>query len=418
MKWTGGIAADLNGTGRKDYSVYYGFGKVGNNPALCFYPKGNGTRFEITMQGSYGWMNSGDFTYDVASGFNSIAAGDFNNDGKETIVFYDPAKGNLNLIEYKPGKRVSTYNIGADTTIAGFYGKTLNDIQGFSAGKEVYNTARVNLTADNVDGKDGDELIVTVSLGNLCGESGLTDRSSVLLVLKKNGDDWKIVYAKQMSSVVVSEKNNDHSHDGTNGWYMRSASSDVGDVDGDGALEIITVGTLADDRSHNDDDIRTDGTVAVITDCGGTYQTQTSGSGIRGDFLPRAAAGSDYVGYASDKYAQMGPVSLACVQFDGINTQEYIVVRGEIFYLSEGKFDVVNNPFTYMILNNVWGMYRPVVGNFDSTTQGREQIFWVQVRDKKETDLQIAGYYYSGNSSLKDNAGALRSCRYGVPGEK
>lgn len=347
MKWTGGIAADLNGTGRKDYSVYYGFGKVGNNPALCFYPKGNGTRFEITMQGSYGWMNSGDFTYDVASGFNSIAAGDFNNDGK-----------------------------------------------------------------------DGDELIVTVSLGNLYGESGLTDRSSVLLVLKKNGDDWKIVYAKQMSSVVVSEKNNDHSHDGTNGWYMRSASSDVGDVDGDGALEIITVGTLADDRSHNDDDIRTDGTVAVITDCGGTYQTQTSGSGIRGDFLPRAAAGSDYVGYASDKYAQMGPVSLACVQFDGINTQEYIVVRGEIFYLSEGKFDVVNNPFTYMILNNVWGMYRPVVGNFDNNTQGREQIFWVQVRDKKETNLQIAGYYYSGNSSLKDNAGALRSCRYGVPGEK
>ena len=71
-----------------------------------------------------------------------------------------------------------------------------------------------------------------------------------------------------------------------------------------------------------------------------------------------------------------------------------------------------------MILNNVWGMYRPVVGNFDSNTQGREQIFWVQVRDKKETDLQIAGYYYSGNSSLKDNAGALRSCRYGVPGEK
>lgn len=107
------------------------------------------------MQGSYGWMNSGDFTYDVASGFNSIAAGDFNNDGKETVVFYDPAKGNLNLIEYKPGKRVSTYNIGADTTIAGFYGKTLNDIQGFSAGKEVYNTARVNLTADNVDVKAG-----------------------------------------------------------------------------------------------------------------------------------------------------------------------------------------------------------------------------------------------------------------------
>ena len=87
----------------------------------------------------------------------------------------------------------------------------------------------------------------------------------------------------------------------------------------------------------------------------------------------------------------MGPVSLACVQFDGINTQEYIVVRGEIFYLSEGKFDVVNNPFTYMILNNVWGMYRPVVGNFDNNTQGREQIFWVQVRDKKETNLQIAG---------------------------
>ena len=54
----------------------------------------------------------------------------------------------------------------------------------------------VQLEAADLDGKadNKDELIVTVSLGNLYNESNITERGSVVMVLSKNGNgSWNTV---------------------------------------------------------------------------------------------------------------------------------------------------------------------------------------------------------------------------------
>lgn len=61
-----------------------------------------------------------------AEGYTAITAGDFNGTGKETLVYYDPAKGDLQLRENNGD---TVLNIGNDGTLRNYFGKTLNEIQ-------------------------------------------------------------------------------------------------------------------------------------------------------------------------------------------------------------------------------------------------------------------------------------------------
>ena len=93
-----------------------------------------------------------------AEGYTAITAGDFDGNGKETVVFYDPAKGNLMLRsnngDYHGGENV--LNIGTDETLKKYFGKTLNDIQLLDKDSQqriAENTAMVHLEAADLDGK-------------------------------------------------------------------------------------------------------------------------------------------------------------------------------------------------------------------------------------------------------------------------
>ena len=155
----------------------------------------------------------------TAEGYTAITAGDFDGTGKETLVFYDPAKGNLKLKNgggHNNEAKIQTtdvLDIGNDETLKKYFGKTLNDIQalgGTDLQRIAENTAMVQLEAADLDGKadNKDELIVTVSLGNLYNEtSDIAERSSVVMVLSKNGNgSWKTVWSYQFSHVYAADQ--------------------------------------------------------------------------------------------------------------------------------------------------------------------------------------------------------------------
>lgn len=184
-------------TGNDDYKMkLYAFNKNNGsfNTGTHVYEKGNDYKTE-----DYSWMSK--LNGYNAEGYTAIAAGDFDGNGKETVVFYDPAKGNLMLKSndgyYQDGKDV--LNIGNDGTLKKYFGKTLNEIQALGGSDLQHiaeNTAMVQLEAADLDGKadNKDELIVTVSLDNLYNESGITERGSVVMVLSKNGSgSWNTV---------------------------------------------------------------------------------------------------------------------------------------------------------------------------------------------------------------------------------
>ena len=117
--------------------------------------------------GAYSWMSK--LNGYNAEGYTAIAAGDFDGNGKETVVFYDPAKGNLMLKSndgyYQDGKDV--LNIGNDETLKKYFGKTLNEIQtlgGTDLDKIAENTAMVQLEAADLDGASRFQKVLHIDL--------------------------------------------------------------------------------------------------------------------------------------------------------------------------------------------------------------------------------------------------------------
>ena len=228
-RYVSAVAYDPTGSGRDDIVAYWGSsresGTLDYQMKLYQFSKNKGGFSSSNMvynksnlqATDYSWMSK--LNGYTAEGYTAITAGDFDGTGKETLVFYDPAKGNLKLKNgggHNNEAKIQTtdvLDIGNDETLKKYFGKTLNDIQalgGTDLQRIAENTAMVQLEAADLDGKadNKDELIVTVSLGNLYNEtSDIAERSSVVMVLSKNGNgSWKTVWSYQFSHVYAADQ--------------------------------------------------------------------------------------------------------------------------------------------------------------------------------------------------------------------
>lgn len=337
-------------------------------------------------------------------------------------------------------------DIGNDETLKKYFGKTLNDIQLLDKDSQQHiaeNTAMVQLEAADLDSKadNKDELIVTVSLGNLYGENGVGERGSVVMVLSKSSGSWETVWSYQFSHVYAANQP-ENKYDA--GWHLRAAASRAEDIDHDGSMEIVTAGVGADDND-NGDNFHDEGYFAVITRyTGNGYKVDTSEhdsvSCQTGFYVKQAGDNNtNWVG-EQDSYLQyMNPCSLGIVRLDGRGTVPYIVIRGQIFKYNfkSGTLDgaKTNEVGLDNVLKDRTIINQPIVGNFDGNAAGREQIlFTVSSGDGKA--VNIGGYYYKpsdydaskatgpyqhtgkGKNAMDDASGdpgeGLRSCRWGM----
>lgn len=168
-RYVSAVAFDREGTTGRDSTVaYWGAARdTGSNDykmKLHVFDDHSGqfgSSSSIKYGGSdandaYSWMSK--LSGYNAEGYTAITAGDFDGNGKETVVFYDLAKGNLMLRsnngDYHGGENV--LNIGTDETLKKYFGKTLNDIQLLDKDSQqriAENTAMVHLEAADLDGK-------------------------------------------------------------------------------------------------------------------------------------------------------------------------------------------------------------------------------------------------------------------------
>lgn len=392
---------------------------------------------------AYSWMSK--LSGYNAEGYTAITAGDFNGTGKETLVYYDPAKGDLQLRE---DYGTTVLKIGTDEALKKYFGKTLNDIQLLDKDSQQHiaeNTAMVHLEAADLDGKadNKDELIVTVSLGNLYNENnaGIKERGSVVMVLSKSSGSWETVWSYQFSHVYAANQP-DNKYD--TGWHLRAAASRAEDIDHDGSMEIVTAGVGADDND-NGDNFHDEGYFAVITRyTGNGYKVDTSEhdsvSCQTGFYVKQDGDNNtNWVG-EQDSYLQyMNPCSLGIVRFDGRGTVPYIVIRGQIFKYNSKSGTLDGAKTNEVGLDNVLKdrtiINQPIVGNFDGNAAGREQILFT-VSSGDGGKVNIGGYYYkpsdyenskatgsyqhtgTGKNAMDDASGVpgegLRSCRWGM----
>lgn len=457
LQYVRGVAYDPTGSGRDDYIVYYGFGNNRNTVVagdwspgfISFKAKegqgGNNTIHYIKNSAFYKYMEH--ISPHEADGYNALVAGDFNGDGKDTIVVYDPFKGGLTLRErdgVDTDKLLGGIDIGNDTTIAGYFNKnTLNAIQTANPNESSVhrNTAMVHLTAGDLDGDGDEELVVTISLndldggkegdigGNSYGQGGST--ASVVAVYDKKSSGWERVYDTQLANVFDTNHRNTKSYQG---WFLRSAASAIGDIDGNGKPEIVTVGTPADDLRHNDDDLwRTDVMVFTVIDCdNGNYSIRMVDNDARKQH--GAAAGPETVpegwyittdgdGKFKDwapthsPYADNAPLSIGCVQLEGTGTTPYVFARGHIFQFADnnGRMQFTaaqnsgngNNKINTNLDHYLEGMHyvsQPVIANFDGNAAGRQQVFFVV--GNNGTDHWIIGLTFDPSDGKKVMTGS------------
>lgn len=462
LQYVRGVAYDPTGSGKDDHIVYYGFGNNRNTvvagswrPGFITFKategqKGNNTIYYRGTSDKYEYMKH--ISPHEAAGYNALVAGDFDGTGKDTIMVYAPAKGELQLMEYRGGDvgvtPLGEIPIGKDQTIAGYFNKiTLNAIQEGNTKEESIhrNTAMIHLAAGDLDGDGDEELVVTISLndldsgredaigGNSYGQGGST--ASVVAVYDKKGGVWTMAYSAQLANVYDSQHKNTKSYQG---WFLRSAASAIGDIDGDDAQEIVTVGTPADDKRHNDDDLwKTDVMVFTVIDFDkGKYSLRMVDNDARDQYKDAAGPARVPEGWyitnngdgkfqdwapTHSPYADNAPLSIGCVQLEGFGTTPYVFARGHIFKFANnnGKMQFTaaenqgssRNPYSRNMdryLNNMHYVSQPVIANFDGNKAGRQQVFFVV--GNNGTDHWIVGLTFNpSKGSVMEGTGLSSS---------
>ena len=382
--YVNGVAYDPTGSGRDDHVFYYGPVQGNTNIiSLQDYSYEGGTAGQVYTRNlsassgndyAYSWMTEAR-PYN-AEGYLPIAAGDFDGDGKETVVLLDPEYTKLYLREYtiKEGyglDYISSYDIGNNVS----YSKgTLNTIQNLDSGsdknKKARNTPSIQLAAGDLDGDGTDELVVTVSLGDMYKEGGTWNRGSKVLVFEKSGTGWTQKSSTQFDSVG-------------DGKVLRAAASVVGDIDGDGNNEIVTVGVGSNDHEDNDD-----------YEFGNYYcilMTYSNGSlSQRGVCtLTRTTTSRE-----NDTVEYMAPLSVGLVHFNGVGTTPYLFVRGEVYQYNSGIYERFGGDTSMMGSQKI--VRQPIIGNFDGNNRGQEQVLFVMATG---TGTPTIGCYYNSNTN-------------------
>lgn len=462
LQYVRGVAYDPTGSGKDDHIVYYGFGNGRQNgenwsPGFISFKAtegqgGNNAIYYLGEKGNVGYEYLKHISPHEADGYNALVAGDFDGTGKDTIMVYAPAKGELQLMEYRGGDvgvtPLGEIPIGKDQTIAGYFNKiTLNAIQEGNTKEESIhrNTAMVHLAAGDLDGDGDEELVVTISLndldsgredaigGNSYGQGGST--ASVVAVYDKKGGVWTMAYSAQLANVYDSQHKNTKSYQG---WFLRSAASAIGDIDGDGEPEIVTVGSPADDKRWNDDDLwKTDVMVFTVIDFDkGKYSLRMVDNDARDQYKDAAGPARVPEGWyitnngdgkfqdwapTHSPYADNAPLSIGCVQLEGFGTTPYVFARGHIFKFANnnGKMQFTatenqgssRNPYSRNMdryLNNMHYVSQPVIANFDGNTAGRQQVFFVV--GNNGTDHWIVGLTFDpSKGSVMEGTGLSSS---------
>lgn len=383
-----GVAYDPTGSGRDDHVFYYGVdGSVGINGYDENYLSMKDYSYEGGEEGivasgrlnpnegnsekndAYVWAGSRNID-ETPDKYLSVTAGNFNGNGEETVVLYDPQFGHFTLRECSVnGESIETslvYNLGNEVTVKNLDGDyntyTLNDM--VSAQRNNGGNSRfpefmplVHMTAGDLDGDEKDELVVTVTPLTL-GLSGY--------------------YFDCVSTVLIFNKENDGQ--GNAVWNLKASTSDahataIGDFNKDNKNELILVANSK---------------ITMMQYSKGSLTTLGKTSFMNKDFAP----------YDSEITPIYNVPVVGVALMDGTGTDPYLYISGELYkYFADGGafnqiFDVEQK---YIFEDPV--RRQPIIGNFDGNTAGKEQIF-TAVHGAKLNGDQVYGIecYSTGGS--------------------
>lgn len=381
---------DAKGEGQKRYVAVLGYWLGGKRLELYIADK-DGNRvsntYAIGGEKTLDYLEQADAFEDT--GFVSVAAGDFNGDGKDTVIAYAPLMESdseqpqlweFSITAY--GNNMQLDKTGTVCNIFGILGTENIATKHSNNGKVFRNTPVVQMTTADTDKDSVDELVVTAGMNNT--KADVDNRQSRMFIYDNIKEDGKDSYWNKTFELNTKGYNNGNQR-------LRWASSSVGNLvmTGSGAdyPEIITAGWV-DKKTNKDSDLTHD-IGAYVTSCSKTTKKGNSAIGTyaKSEVPAIGSNGQPQVsGFTKDGHYRDDVQSLVVVDTfaaDGVNAEASVLIMDTIYTYEAGKglkqefrtdyFNHSDNGIGTSIITN--GLVQDAVsGNFSGNEEGKEQI--------------------------------------------
>ena len=377
---------DAKGEGQKRYVAVLGYWLGGKRLELYIADK-DGNRvsntYAIGGEKTLDYLEQADAFEDT--GFVSVAAGDFNGDGKDTVIAYAPLMESDSeqpqLWEFSIGSNMQLEKTGTVCNIFDILGTGNIATKHSNNGKVFRNTPVVQMTTADTDKDSVDELVVTAGMNNT--KADVNNRQSRMFIYDNITEEEKSYWNKTFELDTKGYNNGNQ--------RLRWASSSVGNLvmTGSGAdyPEIITAGWV-DKKTNKDADLTHD-IGAYVTSCSKTTKKGNSAIGTyaKSEVPAIGSNGQPQVsGFTKDGHYRDDVQSLVVVDTfaaDGVNAEASVLIMDTIYTYEAGKglneefrtdyFNHSDNGIGTSIITN--GLVQDAVsGNFSGNEEGKEQI--------------------------------------------
>ncbi len=405
------VAFDPNGTGKDEYIANLVFDK--SKARLRLYVTNKDRRVSDVVQ--IGDGNDSEYIKKLkfyqTRAMLSLAAGDFDGDGKDTLMIYTPGNN----------KDTATVDSIKEYTFSGSKltdnGRVINLGDVIDGGREALkamlyhdgngdNELRAHLSVDmevgDVDMDGIDELAMTVNVNDLKETSydGHTELEKSYLTVYDYND--KSSWTQKLNKKLLN------SNDGASG-RARFAGVTIGYVSdapsGSMPPEVVAVGYYDKKDNYKDCEFDTSKLLAY------SYQYSTSNNSWTEKCKATEVVTNGFTNTGTKGDDVQNPIAVAAVAADGVNSQEYLFISGSMYKVDpangkqlsilEGSDKGHDRWLGGRLINNS-GILDYAVGNFDGNKQGMEQVYYVEYRKQETFDKQFLkiGQLY------KDSAGS------------
>ena len=427
------VAFDPTGSGRKDHVAFVGISNKRGYLWVIDTRRGAGSdRSGPVDIGDFTYMYDGNSfkvpTYANRS-FLNIVAGDFDGDGKESIVVYTPESYNAGGCQIQQWD----YNGGGLTR----RGKSNSLLMSYYNEHPWYDV-------ENSGGNQRRKLGVSMAVGDFNGDC--VDDLAVLSYCHRLPNDQakvdyylpelQIVYGSKDGGAIVTksaaQKEIFCAYTGMSGGRARyefpvGASLTCGDLDGDGDVDLFLAGMLGKFGTWKKDASMVNETITMyapymyvgkMTNVGGTFVKSISRT-IRSN-------GWTYGGYhdADDVWQRLA-VEAVAVNGRGGGAKELVFVNGTLYDVSNntpmavytgGYFGSSDDGASSTTRISNCDIQSIAVGNFDGNKAGREQVvFTIALKHKNNNESHLlTGYMRGINYNDKTVNGEIKE--YGTAG--
>ena len=420
---------DAEGEGQKRYVAVLGYWLGGKRLELYIADK-DGNRvsntYAIGGEKTLDYLEQADAFEDT--GFVSVAAGDFNGDGKDTVIAYAPLMESDSeqpqLWEFSIGSNMQLEKTGTVCNIFDILGTGNIATKHSNNGKVFRNTPVVQMTTADTDKDSVDELVVTAGMNNT--KADVNNRQSRMFIYDNITEEEKGSYWNKTFELDTKGYNNGNQR-------LRWASSSVGNLvmTGSGAdyPEIITAGWV-DKKTNKDADLTHD-IGAYVTSCSKTTKKGNSAIGTyaKSEVPAIGSNGQPQVsGFTKDGHYRDDVQSLVVVDTfaaDGVNAKASVLIMDTIYTYEAGKglneeyrtdyFNHSDNGIGTSIITN--GLVQDAVsGNFSGNEEGREQIVFTTCQkraSKNQYFYKTYTYKKTGKSFWQCNSTGYRISKKG-----